>query len=284
MRDGVSLSAAAASWRRALRAYSTVAIERAATTPTASMTVASRRRPHIAEEQRAHRGPDAPAPPPVDLQRDAAAQRERPDDEHERLARDEDREQPARQQLEVPADDDARDDQQAVDDRVEHRAEAAVLAGHARGDAVGVVAPGDRRRRRAPGAAPTPSSSQREPRGRPGSAPGGRSRSRSGSSTGAAARPAASPAAAGPERSRPKKRRTREPRAHGSRNLAQQRLDGLRGALAQRHGRQRLAGRGGPGPRRARPRASGGRPSGAAGSRAARRRRTSRPRPPARSS
>ena len=61
------------------------------------------------------------------------------------LARDQHRERPARQQLELPADDDAGDDQQPVHDRVHQRAEAAVLAGHARGDAVGVVAPADDR-------------------------------------------------------------------------------------------------------------------------------------------
>ena len=81
--------------------------------------------------------------------------------------------------------------------RVHQRAEAAVLARHARGDAVGVVAPGDdaeEHRRQRPGPVVA---SKRGP-GTSGSAPGGRSRWRSGSSTGSAARPAASRAAAAP--------------------------------------------------------------------------------------
>ena len=64
---------------------------------------------------------------------------------HEQLAHDEHPERPVRQQIEVPAHDDAGDHQQAVDERVEQRAEARVLARQARGDAVEVVRPPDHR-------------------------------------------------------------------------------------------------------------------------------------------
>ena len=50
---------------------------------------------------------------------------------------------PARQQLEVPADDGAGEDREAVDQRVEQRAQAAVLAGDPGEEAVDVVAGGD---------------------------------------------------------------------------------------------------------------------------------------------
>ena len=53
------------------------------------------------------------------------------------------RDRPPRQQLEVPADDHPGDDEQPVDDRVKERAEAAVLTGEARGEAVEVVGPAD---------------------------------------------------------------------------------------------------------------------------------------------
>ena len=66
-------------------------------------------------------------------------------DQHEQLARDHDRDRPPRKQREVPADDHPRDDQEPVDERIEQRAEAAVLAGQARGEAVEVVRPADHR-------------------------------------------------------------------------------------------------------------------------------------------
>ena len=57
---------------------------------------------------------------------------------------DERRERPARQQLEMPADGGAGEDRQPVDDRVEQRAHAAVLAGGAGDEAVEQVAERDR--------------------------------------------------------------------------------------------------------------------------------------------
>ena len=69
------------------------------------------------------------------------------------LARGEHRQRPARQQLEVPADGGAGEHREPVDDRVEQRAHAGVLAGGAGEEAVEVVAERDpevdqRRRRR----------------------------------------------------------------------------------------------------------------------------------------
>ena len=107
--------------------------------------LAERREPRHAEEQRAHDRPHAGPPEPVDLRVEVAAQAPADEPDHEQLARDEDRQRPARQQLEVPADGDAGDDQQAVDGGVQQRAHARVLARQARGDPVQVVAPGDHR-------------------------------------------------------------------------------------------------------------------------------------------
>ena len=114
------------------------------------------------------------------------------------LARGQHRQRPARQQLEVPADGGAREDREPVDDRVEQRAHAAVLAGGARHEAVHVVAGGDQPEQ-PPGPRVVPVARSRRPgRGRPGSPRAAGSRSRSGSSTGAAAGPSASRAAAAP--------------------------------------------------------------------------------------
>ena len=128
--------------------------------------------------------------------------------EHEgdHLASGEHRQRPARQQLELPADHDPGEDREAVDDRVEQRAHAAVLAGDAGQEAVEVVACRDRQeedRRRPPSGRRRSAAPGRGTRGFP---PAARSRPGSGPSGAAAAGRAASPSASGPERSRPKRR------------------------------------------------------------------------------
>jgi len=71
-----------------------------------------------------------------------------PQSQHRELARDQHRQRPAREQIEAPADDHAGYHQQAVGDGIQQRAQAAVLARDARGDAIGVVAPADDREER----------------------------------------------------------------------------------------------------------------------------------------
>ena len=66
------------------------------------------------------------------------------EDQRRDLADGEQRDRPPRQQLEVPADDGAGEDREPVDDRVEQRPEAAVLAGGAGDEAVEQVAERDR--------------------------------------------------------------------------------------------------------------------------------------------
>ena len=197
------------------------------------------------------------------------------------LARGQHGQRPARQQLEVPAHDRAGEHQQAVDERVQQRAEAAVLAGHAGGDAVEVVAPArstakqDRRRARSRRRSELKREheedrDQREPdeadrvRDRPRV-----QRLRRGASRGGG----------GPERSSPDEppeasARSRV-RSHGRRRATAPPppraapSSGQRRAVSLAAPHLRLDAR--------RPRARACRPSAAAGSRAARRRRTSRP-------
>src|SRR6185369_6312811 len=83
---------------------------------------AERRPAHEAGEDRGHDRRDREAPPPVDPQLDAALERIAARGEHEELPAEQDGERPARQQLVVPADRAAADDEQAVDDGVEERA------------------------------------------------------------------------------------------------------------------------------------------------------------------
>ena len=127
--------------------------------------------------------------------------------EHEQLAGDHDHDRPPRQQREVKRHHHPGDHQQAVDDRVQQRAEAAVLAGQPRREAVQVVRPADHREQDRRRACPGRRGWTARAPGTPGSPPGGGSRSRWGSSTGSAAGRTASPAAAGPERSSPNSRR-----------------------------------------------------------------------------
>ena len=184
---------------------------------------------------------------------------------------------PARQQLEAPADDGAGEDREAVDERVQQRPHAAVLAGDAGEEAVEVVAGGDRPeddrggggacRRRLEG-----EDEEERQRRQPdvadqvGDRPGVERLALAGLRCGF-----------GPLRSSPKRRRTR-PRPKGA--AARHRALGEAPAPARRpppraaRARRRRHARW---PRRRRRRGRGGRRRSAAGSRAARRRSASRP-------
>ena len=72
----------------------------------------------------------------------------------------------------MPADDGAGEDREAVDQRVEQRAQAAVLAGDAGEEAVDVVAGGDQPEDRRRGRVAAVARIRRPGRGRPGSPPG----------------------------------------------------------------------------------------------------------------
>ena len=87
---------------------------------------------------------DADPPDPVDLEVDPAPQRQLGEDQRDHLAHGEHRQRPARQQLEVPADRGPGEHREPVDDRVEQRAHARVLARGPGEEAVEVVAGGDR--------------------------------------------------------------------------------------------------------------------------------------------
>ena len=109
--------------------------------------------------------------------------------------------------VEVPADDHAGDDQQPVDDRVEQRAEPAVLAGQARGEAVEVVRPADHREQDRRQRVLAVALDRATTRNTGISASRDDSRSRWGSSTGSAAGPDRVCGGGGPERSIPNRRR-----------------------------------------------------------------------------
>jgi len=76
------------------------------------------------EERSRHRRPHAGASEPVDRQLEAAANARLRDHEHQRLPPHEQRDPDTRQQPEVPADDESRDHEQAIDQRIHQRAEA----------------------------------------------------------------------------------------------------------------------------------------------------------------
>ena len=142
-------------------------------------------------------GQTAQRPGQLILSVDAVAQRVLADDEHEHLPRDQHVEHPARQQLEVPAHDDARDHQRAVDHRVHQRAQPAVLARDARRRCRRRSRPRRRARRGSPAARRCRRRCTTRGSGTTGSARRAGTRSRSGSSTGSAARRLALSVAAG---------------------------------------------------------------------------------------
>ncbi len=182
--------------RGRVRTYSALATS-ASARPDVEQHLAQPVQPGHREEERAHHRRDGEPPGPVDAQLDAVRAgrsgraRASTSSRAASTASAQRGSSWKRQVTTTPA-----DHQQAVGDRVHQRAQAAVLAGQARGDPVGVVAPADHARTASPPARlPVAGWTARRP-GTRGSAPGARSRSRWGASTAAAARRPASAAAA----------------------------------------------------------------------------------------